>query len=65
MSEHLLNLVVGQIVTLAVGAIAVWVKSLFSAVMEAKKDLDVAHEKIRNLESRLECAERSLYFDGE
>lgn len=54
MPENITQMVLGQIIPLAVGAISTGITWAMRAIYKAKTDIDFAHAKIRALEELVE-----------
>lgn len=52
--NEILNQVLSQLVFAACGAIGTGIVFVAKSLMRAKKDLDAAHEKIREIEEKLQ-----------
>ncbi len=46
-----------------VGALCAGLSWLFKAMYTARRELDIAYEKIRHLEDRLYAAEETIYWE--
>lgn len=57
--------VASSVLTTLLGAIGTGIGWLIKSAFTAKKDLNYAHEKLRNVEQRLSCVERTIYYEGD
>jgi len=63
--EEITIAVVSGVVLMLVGTLGTAVAWLAREAWKMKRDLDIAHDKIRQTDKHLECLERAFYFEGD
>lgn len=57
--------IASNVLPMVMGGIGTGIGWLAKALIQARKDINKAHEKLRVFEQRVECLERTIYFDGD